>query len=148
MEKYLRLLFAFIAIGATLYSCKQDKNISTAANSKLTGKWYVKAIVSSSSGSPASTETDSNLADIYMFNPDNTVQISYSFLNLIIDDFYTYTNTSAGQFINMGNNKNNEPNIYTINKLTTDSLVMTIQDNASANGLTAVNSFTYKLAHK
>jgi len=145
MKKPILIL---ILVACIIAGCKVDEagfpKVST--NTLLVGTWYIKAAINNQPGYPADTVTSFTSKDYFMFNSDNTVKLSYSFPDTSATTRYSYTNSTSGQQVVVGGSTDNT--IYTIDKLTTDSLIMSWTITVTFGSLTTSIPSNYKLAHK
>jgi hypothetical protein len=150
MKKPLYVLIALICVIA---GCKIDEaGIPQAqSNSLLLGTWFVKSAITVDPVYGTSTQLGFTLQDFYTFNKDNTIKVSTSLPASVASSRYSYMSNASSQTINILDVGDSGFTTYTIDKLTTDSLIMTTNIVATAFGTittTTVTPLTYKLARK
>jgi len=162
MKKPLLILIALIC---AIAGCKIDEAgiPKKQSNQLLNGKWFLKASIATDPTTGATDlESYYTAKDYYVFNNDNSLNYSSSFPDTTINTRYSYTNSSSGQHIFIG--EGSDITNITINKLTADSLIILTSIDASISGSITVTSgsgttgtsssasisipVTYKLARK
>jgi len=145
----ISLLITLVLICA-IAGCKIDESRlpqKTAINPLLIGAWYIKAAVNTHPGLTPDTVTSFTAKDYFMFNGDYTVKASSSQPDTSTTTHYIYQSNVSGQQIIIGNTSNGFTT-YTIDKLTTDSLIMDWTLSITVGTATTSIPITYKLAHK
>jgi len=148
-----KLLLIIIALVSVIAGCKIDEaGIPTqTSNSLLVGTWFIKSTTSVDPVYGASTVTSYTALDYYKFNSDFTINESSSQPDTVINSHYSYTNDVSGQKIVIGGAYSGSFTTYTVNKLTTDSLIMATTIVITSYGTTTTTSYiplTYKFAHQ
>ncbi|MDB5117854.1 MAG: hypothetical protein JWQ79_3346 [Mucilaginibacter sp.] len=155
MKKPILILLAFVfaMAGCKLDEAGFNQNSIPGANNTaatgttnplLLGMWFVKSTQQRDSLSTIvyNIQTKFNASDYFLFNKDNTVNISTSYNGALSG---TYSYHDATKILTMSGN--GQTNDYTVNKLTTDSLLMTVLVSASAGGPVTYSYLTFKLTH-
>lgn len=150
MKKPLYILIALICVIA---GCKIDEaGIPQAqSNPLLIGTWFVKSAITVDPVFGTITQLGFTLQDYYTFNKDNTIKVSTSAPASVESSRYSYMNNTSSQIINISDVGDSGFTTYTIDKLTTDSLIMTTNIVTTVFGTTTtttVTPLTYKLAHR
>jgi len=148
-----KLLLIAIALISVIAGCKIDEaGVPTQTpNSLLVGTWFIKSTTSVDPVYGASTVTSYTTKDYYKFNSDFTINASSSQPDTVITGHYSYTNNASGQSIIIGGATASGFTTYTVNKLTTDSLIMATTITIISYGTTITTSYiplTYKFAHQ
>jgi hypothetical protein len=138
---------SFIVIGCKLdppdltlkYTISNPIGSNNGSNGPLLGTWFVKASIVADS--PAVTSFTAK--DYYLFNSDYSVKYSSSFPDTLINAKYAYN--AALKKLSFGPDPEDT---YTINKLTTDSLIMSSIVTITVNSIDTILPITFKLARK
>jgi hypothetical protein len=152
MKRHFLIIISLIGI---ITGCKLDdggftknslnNSTTNAPSSLLIGKWFARAVIATDPVTGIGIEKDSTSQDYYKFNTDNTVEISSPPDSTYIGH-YTYVNPK----LTMGDA--NGSSIWTVLKLTTDSLVISTTDTlyVTIGNTTKTTTFkaTTKFAHK
>jgi hypothetical protein len=146
MKPYL-VIVAIIVSAFT--GCKLDEagfNDNAPAKNELLGMWYIKYQRSFTPSLPQLGDfivTDFTDKDYYKFGADNICTFSVSNPPVIITSNYTYD--ALAKKIIFGPD---DEDVFTVSKLTSDSLVVQGIASAEANGQVTITNLTIKFARK
>jgi hypothetical protein len=148
----LILIISFIVITSALVGCKLDdagftQNSINKDNLAIVGIWYMKTMIQSDPISGTHVDTVFTPQNYFLFT-DNKITMSF-YPDTVVSGRYQYNPANRKLKVGDPDNFDTDFDIWTISKLTNDSLIILSTNTASqTGGPVTVSNVTYKLSRK